>query len=354
MLRNALGLVAGIIVLNVLVVAGLAVVDLRDSRRRRHEIVELEAIWHIHGRARHRTPPRSRRLAGVLVVALALGATTALASPQGRGVVTSVLDLVARGLNDHPSGAQEAMAADGGGRVEHVARVPHGRVSGGTVLGPGSGRPAPMEGGDPSADATVPVAAGGPTVPPSTTAVTAVPISSGQVRVDWVDGPKESGYRVERSVDGIAGWTSIGTVSANVTSLPDFGLTPGTTYYYRVFATNAAGDSTASSVASATTTVDPASPTTLSAVATSPNLVALDWTEVAGATGYRVERATGDSGWQPLTTTGQEVTEFSDAGVAPGTTYSYRVFATNAGGDSLPSDVVIVSTSPAADPAVEP
>jgi titin len=172
--------------------------------------------------------------------------------------------------------------------------------------------------------------------------------------VDWADGPRESGYRIERSVDGDAGWTSIGTVSANVTSVADFGLTAGTTYYYRVFATNAAGDSAASSVASATTTVDPASPTTLSAVATSPSETMLDWTDVAGATGYRVERmASGDSGWMTVATTGQDVTEFVDAGLAMGTTYSYRVFATNAGGDSAPSDVVTVSTSPA-DPVVEP
>ena len=69
----------------------------------------------------------------------------------------------------------------------------------------------------------------------------------------WSDNSTvESGYKVERSTNGV-NFTPLGTVEANVTSYFDTGLTAGTTYYYRVRAYNAVGDSLSySNVASAT------------------------------------------------------------------------------------------------------
>jgi titin len=82
----------------------------------------------------------------------------------------------------------------------------------------------------------------------------------------------------------------------------------------------------------------------VTAVASSPTQIDLEWTDVANETGYRVERSDGFGGWTTVATTGQDVTASSDTGLAPGTTYSYRVFATNAAGDSAPSDVVSATT----------
>jgi fibronectin type 3 domain-containing protein len=45
-----------------------------------------------------------------------------------------------------------------------------------------------------------------------------------------------------------------------------------------------------------------------------------------------------------VTTTSASVRAYSDAGLQPATTYSYRVVATNAGGDSPPSAVVTTTT----------
>src|SRR5437660_4922269 len=54
--------------------------------------------------------------------------------------------------------------------------------------------------------------------------------------VGWSDeSASESGHRVERSTDGVI-WTTAGTVGPNVTSFQDTGLTPDTSYYYRVVA----------------------------------------------------------------------------------------------------------------------
>jgi chitinase len=52
--------------------------------------------------------------------------------------------------------------------------------------------------------------------------------------------------------------------------------------------------------------------------------------------------------------TGQDVVSFSDPGLAASTSYSYRVVATNASGDSAPSAVVSATTDPAAVVDTEP
>jgi titin len=85
------------------------------------------------------------------------------------------------------------------------------------------------------------------------TGLTAVAASSTQIDLSWSDVSTETGYRVERSLDGATDWITIATTGQDVTAQSDTGLSPGTTYYYRVFATNAGGDSPASDVASAYT-----------------------------------------------------------------------------------------------------
>jgi subtilase family serine protease len=72
------------------------------------------------------------------------------------------------------------------------------------------------------------------------------------VTINWVDNSSnETGFKVERSTDGV-NFNQITTTGANVTSYKNTGLTSGTTYYYRVRATNGAGDSAYSNIASAT------------------------------------------------------------------------------------------------------
>jgi titin len=98
-------------------------------------------------------------------------------------------------------------------------------------------------------------------------------------------------------------------------------------------------------VTSARTTIATPSATTVTAVSASANAILLTWTDVADETGYRVERSTdGANDWVTIATTAQDVTTHKDADLSSGTTYYYRVFATNAGGDSPPSAVVWATT----------
>jgi hypothetical protein len=178
----------------------------------------------------------------------------------------------------------------------------------------------------------------------------ASPVSYSQVNLTWSDNAdNESGFKVERSPDGIA-WTQIATTAANATSYSDTGLTASTTYYYQVQATNSLGDSAYSNIASAQTQAlpaPPAAPTNLTATAVSYNQVNLSWTDSDTETGYRIERCTGAGcvNFAQIATAGANATNFLDAGLAASTNYSYRILAYNVGGDSGYSDTASAVTA---------
>lgn len=85
------------------------------------------------------------------------------------------------------------------------------------------------------------------------TALSATMISSWLIDLAWEDNSSdESGFLIERSTTHGTGFSVIGSAAQNATNYSDTTLSPGTTYYYRVTATNAADSSLASAEASAT------------------------------------------------------------------------------------------------------
>ena len=92
-----------------------------------------------------------------------------------------------------------------------------------------------------------------PLPPAAPAGLTATAASSSQIDLVWADAANtEAGFRIERSADGTS-FSEVATVFANVTAWPNTGLPASTTYYYRVRATNASGDSAYSNTASART-----------------------------------------------------------------------------------------------------
>lgn len=82
----------------------------------------------------------------------------------------------------------------------------------------------------------------------SVTTLTAAPqglaahsISAAQVDLTWNDVTSETGFIVERSPDGVSGWTQILTIAAGITHASDTGLSADTQYFYRVRAADAGG-----------------------------------------------------------------------------------------------------------------
>ena len=94
--------------------------------------------------------------------------------------------------------------------------------------------------------------------------------------------------------------------------------------------------------------VAPAAPINLAASAASTSQVNLTWSAAAGATGYSIQRSTnGGYAWtQVASTTG--ATTYQDAGLAAGTTYTYRVAAVGGGINSAYSNTAAATTRTAA------
>jgi hypothetical protein len=67
-------------------------------------------------------------------------------------------------------------------------------------------------------------------------------LSTTSVLLSWEkDFGATGGYVIERSADGKAGWTQVGTTPAGTRSFTDTGLTAKTRYYYRITAVGDAG-----------------------------------------------------------------------------------------------------------------
>ena len=137
-------------------------------------------------------------------------------------------------------------------------------------------------------------------------------------------------------------------VAANTTSFPDIGLAEDTTYTYLVRAFNGIGLSEPSNEASATTLDSPPSaPTNLVATAAGADRIDLDWSPADDPDGYEIQRSLDGLGWTSLGRRAGTTTEATILGLAPETTYFFRVRAFNSGGDGPFSNVASARTGAA-------
>ena len=223
-------------------------------------------------------------------------------------------------------------------------------------------------------------------VPNAPYGLTVAATSSTTVQLNWTgnNGGKETGFKVERSNGG--GFAAIVTLPAGTSTYTDNtyagGVTPGTTYIYRVRAYNGYGDSGYSNsnstitpgtspatqtqptpVVTAPVVVTPAqpvaptnaagfpnAPTSLSTNATSGSTIVLNWNGNNGGTevGFKIERKTGGGAFTTVTIVGKGVASYTDdlyhGGVTPGVQYTYRVRAYNSKGDGAYSNESSVTT----------
>lgn len=185
------------------------------------------------------------------------------------------------------------------------------------------------------------------TVPTAPLSPVATPANA-SVKLAWTKpastgGAAISHYVVQRSSNGIDGWTNLGYPAG--TSYTALGLTNGTKYYFRIRAYNAAGWSPFSAVFSAVPRTVPSAP--LSPVATGDNgFVWATWKAPSSNGGAPIEAyilqrsSNGVDGWVNAQYTNGWTYVTQAPFLTNGTKYYFRVVARNAAGDSAPSAVV--------------
>ncbi|MDQ4108444.1 MAG: fibronectin type III domain-containing protein [Actinomycetota bacterium] len=348
-MATLLWILGAIFLLNVLIAGWLVTLELVERRRLDREIKEVDTLWRsltmpspqtagwgspLGVGTKQRTPvlhrlpapPRSvgKASVGLAVAASALWVVVAALGPGEPGPVVS-----ARGL--------ESPALQAG---ERDRKTDPSSATGAEGIS-GTAAPPQASSGMTSSDA---IPTSGAAAAPA--AVAAEAHSSTAIHLAWAVVPAATGYEVDRmEKDSPQGWLEIIEVPESVTSYMDGGLDAGTTYFYKVSAITESGEALASDVVSATTSGGAvATATSVTAVA-ALDTVTLTWIDVGDETGYRIERSPdGTNGWAMIGTAGQDVTFYTDTALSAGTTYFYRIVATNAAGDSAPSNIVRATT----------
>jgi chitodextrinase len=183
------------------------------------------------------------------------------------------------------------------------------------------------------------------TTPPSVPTGLAVSTHSvTSLKISWAastDNVGVTGYKIYRN------GTQVGT--STTTSYTDSGLTPGTTYTYKVAAYDAAGNTSAqSSGASLATTPDTSPPTVpagLIVTSQTSTSVGLQWTastDNVGVTGYKIYRNGSNA---PLATVASGTT-YQDNNVSANASYTYQVSAYDAAGNESAKSTAVVATTP--------
>ena len=183
-------------------------------------------------------------------------------------------------------------------------------------------------GGD-SAAATVSAS----TLPAAPTGLATSGITQAAITLSWTKSTGATAYKVQVDSGTVA---TLGDVATHTFT----GLSAGTSYTLKVIASNSGGDSAAASISTGTLPNAPSAPTGLSTSGITQTAITLNWTKSAGATGYKVQV---DSG--AVTTLG-DVATYTFSSLSAGTSYTLKVIATNAGGDSAAA-TVSASTLPA-------
>ncbi|HEY0994970.1 MAG TPA: fibronectin type III domain-containing protein [Gemmatimonadaceae bacterium] len=184
--------------------------------------------------------------------------------------------------------------------------------------------------------------AGQPQRPAAPSGLSATGASSTEIDLRWMDNSgNEDGFTVEQCAGAsCTNFTTVATLPANATSHRRPGLAPSSPYGFRVRAFNTAGASGFTSASASTLApppVPPAAPSALHATAHGSTQIDLSWADNSdNETGFRLERCTGNgcTNFSLLTEPGVNVRSYADQGLAPATTYCYRVQARNGAGSS--------------------
>jgi large repetitive protein len=190
-------------------------------------------------------------------------------------------------------------------------------------------------------------------------------VGSGEVQLTWTapastGGAAVTDYVIESSTDRNV-WTTIDDGISATTSSTVTGLTNGTTYTFRVSATNIVGVGSPSATVQAMPMWRPDAPTGLTAVVAPADGVGsgevkLTWTAPAGngspITDYHIEMSYQSPSWITVADGVSNATTYTVGGLANNHSWAFQVWAKNAVGFSQGSNVV--QATPVGEPTVAP
>ena len=155
------------------------------------------------------------------------------------------------------------------------------------------------------------------------------------IALDWNDVATATGYQIQ--VDNDSDFSSVTVAPTSTASTYSLsGLATGTTYYWRVQAQSACGLGSFSASRSFTTACNlPAVPSFVSPANGATNLsqpIALDWSDVSGATQYQVQVDNNSDFSSPAADNQPGASTYSVSGLTGGTLFYWRIRALNACG----------------------
>jgi hypothetical protein len=197
-----------------------------------------------------------------------------------------------------------------------------------------------------------------PSPPAAPSNLAATPAGTSSISLTWADNStNETSFVLMQSSSSGGIFNKLITLPANSTSYTDVGLGSSATYYYKIQATNAGGNSTWSNEASAKTDTPPATipaaPSNLITTATGTSVINLTWTDNAtNETSYVLQRSlSSGSGFVTIATLTANTTSYSNTGLNSSTTYYFKVQAVNSAGSSAWSNVSSATTTTSGPPA---
>jgi hypothetical protein len=172
--------------------------------------------------------------------------------------------------------------------------------------------------------------------------------TNGTFTANWSDVGGESGYYLQYSDNSRSGadnsqanWTTV-TLPAGATTWSSSSLPVGT-FYFRVMAYNSSG--VWAPVSNIATAESFAPVPNVAAIGTGPSDITVTWTDIAGASGYEVQKSLDGVNWSQAGTaaTGQ-ATGITLTGLAANTQYSLRMRATANNSQGVWSTTVVART----------
>lgn len=152
--------------------------------------------------------------------------------------------------------------------------------------------------------------------------------SSDDIVLTWeLNNETKTSIRVERSNDGVSGWSEISSEAGSATTYTDVGVGYGVTRYYRVRAhdTGVGQYSGYSNIDSATTASNLVAPTNLVLTVTE-QAISVAWTDTnSDEDSFTVQRRVNDGSWATVGTPASS--PYDDTGLDAETYYCYRVRA---------------------------